>query len=270
LLIFYAYFRKWILPALLVFFVLGASGQEVTIRGTVFNMYRTHPLEAVSVVSASGRGTTTDINGNYSIRVMETDSLSFSYLGRATQMFPVKGMNTTTGFDIALHVGATELNEVRVAPRDYHMDSLQNRIEYEKSFNYKKPGLALTDPTSGLGVGLDLDALINMLKFKQIRRSVAFRERLVDDEEERFIDHRFNRGLVKRITKLDGDQLDSFMIAYRPSYPFAKSAIDYDFFDYIKLANDEFRYNLAHPDVNHKDEMFKKEDSLRSERLKHK
>jgi hypothetical protein len=268
LLVFYAYLRKWILPALLVFLATGAVAQEVTIRGTVFNMYRTHPLEAVSVVSNTGRGTTTDAKGNYSIRVNQNDSLSFSYLGRATQMFPVKDMNPTTGFDIALHVGATELNEVRVAPRNYHMDSLQNRIDYEKSFNYKKPGLALTDPSSGLGVGLDLDALINMLKFRQIRRSVAFRERLIDDEEERFVDHRFNRGLVKRLSKLDGDQLDSFMTAYRPSYQFSKSATDYEFFDYIKLASDEFRYNLAHPDFSHKDDMFRKEDSLRNGRLK--
>jgi hypothetical protein len=68
LLVFYAYLRKWILPALLVFLATGAVAQEVTIRGTVFNMYRTHPLEAVSVVSNTGRGTTTDANVNYAIR----------------------------------------------------------------------------------------------------------------------------------------------------------------------------------------------------------
>ena len=103
---------------MLVFLAVQASGQEVTIRGTVFNMYRTHPLEAVSVVSVSGRGTITDANGNYSIRVNQNDSLSFSYLGRATQFFAVNEMNLTTGFDIALHVSATELSEVRVAPRN--------------------------------------------------------------------------------------------------------------------------------------------------------
>ena len=44
-------------------------GQEVTVHGTVYNMYRTKPLEAVSVMSTSGRGTTTDSNGNYVIVV---------------------------------------------------------------------------------------------------------------------------------------------------------------------------------------------------------
>ncbi|HEY4155943.1 MAG TPA: carboxypeptidase-like regulatory domain-containing protein [Puia sp.] len=251
---------------MLVFLAFEASGQEVTIRGTVFNMYRTHPLEAVSVVSNSGRGTTTDVNGNYSIRVNENDSLSFSYLGRATQFFAVKEMNPTTGFDIALHVNVTELSEVRVAPRNYHLDSLQNRIDYEKSFDYKKPGFALTSPSSGLGVGLDLDALINMFKFKQIRRSLAFRERLIDDEEDKFVDHRFNRSIIKKITQLDGDQLDSFMTAYRPSYQFTKAANDYDFFDYIKLAYSEFEFNLAHPGLIQRENIFKKEDSLRKEK----
>ena len=140
--LFYAYFRKTILFALLAFICIErVSAQQVTIHGTVFNMYKTRPLDGVTVLCSCGRGTTTDSNGNYVIRLDQSDSLRFSYLGRATQMFPVSMMNSTTGFDIALHVNPTELNEVRVAPRNYQMDSLQNRKDYEKIFNYKKPGL---------------------------------------------------------------------------------------------------------------------------------
>jgi len=39
-------------------------------------------------------------------------------------------------------------------PKDYHSDSIQNRKEYEKYFNYKKPGLKITDGGAGLGMGL--------------------------------------------------------------------------------------------------------------------
>ena len=77
-------------------------GQEVTIKGTVFNMYRTKPLEAVSVMSTSGKGTATDSNGNYYIVVQLQDSLYFSYLGRATAKYAVRDLNPNTGFDIAL------------------------------------------------------------------------------------------------------------------------------------------------------------------------
>ncbi len=249
--IFYAYFRKWFLPGILIFLAVQASGQQVVIRGTVFNMYRTSPLEAVSVVSNSGRGTVTDSNGNYAIRVDFSDSLSFSYLGKSTQKFAVSDMNLTTGFDIALHVNVTTLSEVRIAPHNYHMDSLQNRKDYEKSFNYEKPGLTLTSPESGSGVGLDLDALINMFKYRQIRRAQAFQRRLIADEEDKFIDHRFTRFIVKKITHLDGKQLDSFMVTYRPSYQFTKTSSDYDFYDYIKLAYGEYRVRNGDSNKDH-------------------
>lgn len=220
------------------------SAQQLVIHGTVFNMYKTRPLDAVSVLCSCGKGTTTDSNGNYMIRVDQSDSLRFSYLGRATQMFPVSMMNATTGFDIALHVNPTELSEVRVAPKNYRMDSLQNRKDYEKIFNYTKPGLSLSDGSSGSGVGLDLDQLINVFRFKRNRRLAAFQERLIEDEHDKFIDHRFTRYIVKKITALDGNQLDSFMFRFRPSYQFTKVATDYEFYDYIKLAYKDYKYQL--------------------------
>ena len=238
---FYAYF-KTIIIALLSMLIVKAAAQQVTIHGTVFNMYKTRPLDAVSVLSNSGKGTITDSNGNYLIRVNVSDSLRFSYLGRSTQMFPVSMMNPTTGFDIALHVKPTELSEVRIAPRNYKMDSLQNRKDYEKIFNYKKPGISLSDGSSGSGVGVDLDELINVFRFKRNRRLLAFQERLEDDEHDKFIDHRFTRYIVKKITGLDGDLEDSFMRRYRPSYQFTKMSSDYEFYDYIKLAFYDFQH----------------------------
>ncbi len=234
-----------ILPAFVLFFLLGfvqdACAQQVTLRGTVYNMYRTRPLEAVSVVTTSGHGTTTDSNGNYAILVNETDSISFSYLGRTTQKFPISTINKLTGFDIALHVNPTELNEVRVAPRNYRLDSLRNRQEYEKIFDFKKPGLTLTSPSSGLGVGVDLDAIINMFRFTRTRRMLAFQRRLEEEEQDKFVEHRFNRSLVKKISHLDGDELDSFMVRFKPSYQFARMATDYEFYDYIKMATREYK-----------------------------
>jgi CarboxypepD_reg-like domain len=235
-------FLKTILPFLFILTGFFACAQQVTIRGTVFNMYRTRPLEAVSVISTSGRGTTTDSNGNYAIGVDEGDSLTFSYLGRSTMKFPVREMNHTSGFDIALHVNPTELNEVRVAPKNYHMDSLQNRKDYERIFDFRKPGIGLTSPESGgLGVGLDLDELINMFRFNRTRRILAFQRRLIEDEQDKYIDHRFNRSIVRKITHLEGDEIDTFMLRFRPSYNFTKSANDYDFYDYIKLAYLEYK-----------------------------
>ena len=219
-----------------------AKAQQVTIHVTVYNMYRTRPLDAVSVMSTSGRGTTTDSNGNYMLTLDINDSISFSYLGRTTVKYPLSEINRNASFDIALHVNPTELNEIRIGPKNYRLDSLQNRKEYENVFNFKKPGLAITEPSAGtLGVGLDLDALINMFRFSRNRRMLAFQRRLVEEEHDKYVDHRFNRSIVKKITHLEGDEVDSFMVRYRPSYEFTVISSDYEFYDYIKLAYKEYK-----------------------------
>jgi hypothetical protein len=258
---FYSFSRPIFLLAILALFSLQGLGQSVTIHGTVYNMYKTRPLEAVTVLCNCGRGTITDSNGNYMIRVDEGDSLRFSYLGRTTQMFPVTIMNPTTGFDIALHVNPTQLGEVRVAPKNYKLDSIQNRKDYEKIFDFRKPGLSLSDGSTGGGVGVDLDELINVFRFKRTRRLLAFQERLVEDEHDKFIDHRFSRYIVKKITGLDGDLQDSFMRRYRPSYEFTKATSDYEFYDYIKLAYYDFQRTRGIDVEPHKES--DQQDSLR-------
>ncbi len=243
---FYAYFRITIFFTLLAFYSIRADAQQVIIHGTVYNMYKTRPLDAVSVLCSCGSGTITDSNGNYMIRVNANDSLRFSYLGRATQYFSVNMMNPATGFDIALHVNPTELAEVRVAPKNYYLDSLQNRKDYEKIFNFKKPGLEITEGANG-NAGLDLDALINMFNFKKNRRMLAFQKRLLEDEQDKFVDHRFTHYIVKKITGLTGDAADSFMFRYRPSFEFTKIATDYEFYDYIKLAYQDYKRRRSYP-----------------------
>jgi hypothetical protein len=240
-------FLPKILSLAIALFLLAASQKafsQVTIRGTVYNMNRTKPLEAVSVVSTSGRGVVTDSNGNYAITVKEGDSISFSYLGRFTMKYPVSMISLYNNFDVALHVEATELRQVQVAPRNYHMDSLRNRQDYAKIFNYKKPGIKVSDAgIDGTGVGLDLDEIINMFRFNRNRRMLAFQKRLIQEEQDNFIDHRFTKLLVKKITHMASPELDSFMVRYRPSYNFTKTTTDYEFDEYIKLAYKESKKN---------------------------
>ncbi len=220
----------------------------MTVKGTVYNMTRTKPMQSVSVMSTSGRGTVTDSNGHYSINVSDQDSISFSYLGRETYKYPVKNISAYNDFDIALHVEPTELRTVRVAPRNYHIDSLQNRKDYARYFDYHKPGLKLTEPGSGgTGVGLDLDELINVFRFSRNRRLASFQQRLITEEQDKFIDHRFSPLLVRKITHLSGTDLETFMARYRPSFQFAQTSTDYDFDEYIKLASIEYKQNRNRP-----------------------
>lgn len=219
-----------------------ASAQTYIIRGMVYDSSRNYPLEAVSVLSTSGRGTITNAEGYYEIAVSERDSIWFSYLNKPTIKFPVIKIANPMGFDISLHVSIPTLKEVKLRPKNYKQDSIQNRIDYAKIFNYEKP--KLKPSIIGSGVGFDLDEIINMFRFRRNRSMASFQKRLLLEEQDKFIDHRFNKALVRRLTLLESPALDSFMRLYRPSYTFTKMAGDYEFQYYIKTAFLRFRQGL--------------------------
>ena len=224
---------------LITFF--GAFSQ-LKVSGRVFDISKSIPLPSVSVLTTSGHGTVTDSLGFYTIEVNEKDSIYFSYLNKPTAKFPIKAIPNFYSFDISLHVPVSELPVVKVQLPNYRRDSLQNRRDYEKIFNYKKPGISVASgPSGGAGVGLDLDEFINIFRFRHNRRMLAFQKRLQQEEIDKFIDHRFTKATVRKITGLTGDSLNVFMKQYRPSYEFTQLSSDYEFLEYIKLAAAVFR-----------------------------
>ena len=221
-------------------------------RGYVYDSSRNYPLEAVTVLSTSGKGTVTNADGFYQIDVNEKDSIWFSYLGKPTVKFPVLKMSTPLSFDISLQVNIPTLKEVKVRPRNYKQDSIQNRLDYSKIFNYQKP--KLRPVVTGTGVGFDLEEIINMFRFRRNKSMESFKNRLLVQEQDKYIDHRFNKALVRRLTLLDGKELDSFMLLYRPSYSFTKIAGEYEFLYYIKTAFFRFKRGLVQEGVLNKEE----------------
>jgi len=218
-----------------VLFSSKTHAQTFKLRGVVYDSTGTYPVIAVSVLSSSGRGTATDIYGRYEIEVNETDSVWFSYLNKPTMKYPVAKIYNASGFDIALHVNVPVLKEVIVRPRNYKLDSLRNREDYAGAFNWRKPRLKATMGAGmGAAVGFDLDEIIRMFQFRRNKSAASFKERLLAEEREKFIDHRFNKALVLRLTGLVGEARDSFMVRCRPSYEFCLYAGEYDFQFYIK------------------------------------
>jgi hypothetical protein len=208
---------------------------QIQVKGKVFDMTQQIPLVGVSVMSTGGNGTITDSLGRYSFYLKETDSITFSYLNKGTPKYPVASIPNQQNFEISLHVNVTELKPIMVKQRNYHIDSIENRKEYDKAFNYKKPGIGIVSPnTQNAAVGVDLDQLIDVFNFRKNRRMAAFRDRLIEEEKEKYIDHRFSRALVIRLTQLRGAELDTFMTRYRPDLVFIESATDYELQSYIK------------------------------------
>jgi len=136
--------------------------------------------------------------------------------------YPVDTITNTDAFNVQIFVNAYNLPDVSVRNRNYRLDSIQNRNDYAKYFNFRKPGLRLsTNPgynPGGVTVGLDLDEIINMFRFKRNRSIEALQKRLIQQEQDKYIDHRFSKAFVRKITKLQSPGLDTFMVRYRPDY----------------------------------------------------
>jgi len=213
----------------------------------VYDITQRIPLEGVSVLSASGRGTATDSNGHYTIMLPSSDSIYFSYIGKPTKPVAVKDIAHPWEFNMSLHVTSGLLPTVIVRGKSYKLDSMQNRADYARIFNFQKPNpLNTVNVGAGGVVGMDPNEIINMFRFKRNKRILAFQNRLMQQEQDKYVDHRFTKTIVKKLTGLQGEKLEAFMVRYRPDYYFVQACNDLELYQYIWQAGKQFlaRKNL--------------------------
>jgi len=194
-----------------------------TVSGVVYDISGRSPIEAVMVYSKYSR-TQTDSLGRYLITMQAKDSISFSLFGKNTLKYGLDEIEDLSNFNIMIHVNGVDLPEVRVRNNNYRMDSIQNRFDYAKYFNYQPPGIkwannaSLFNPSGGMSIGLDLVEMINMFRFKRNRNLGFLQKRLVSQEQEKYVNYRFTKPFVQKITQLEGDSLNQFMDYCKPSY----------------------------------------------------
>ena len=198
-------------------------------------------IGSVKVTSSKGQITFTDSIGRYGISVDKTDSIVFTYMGKSTTSFPVKNIKYPAGFDISLQIRVHDkyqtLKEVVVIGKSYREDSIENREKYRRVFEFEGGGLQF----SGASGNLDPNSIITSFRFRKNKVMRSFQNRLVREEQEKFVDSRFNKALVKQITGLEDQELDRFMRLWRPSYELIAISEDYQFYQYILDASNYFK-----------------------------
>ena len=225
---------------LLVNFVTG----QIIISGTVYDSTKLYVVPGVIIKSTGGGSTITDSLGAYHINTDEKDSISFYYANKPTQKFPVKSISNYNDFDISLQVRVFEkyklLKEVKIFTKNYRQDSSENRLSYSKIFDYQKPGLHSTY-TPGSPPGLDIDELINIFRFRRNKMNLVFQKRLIEEEQDKYVNYKFNNTLIKRVTGLSGVLLDKYKLLYTPSYEFLIIATELEFYEYILNTASRFK-----------------------------
>jgi len=235
----------------IVFFLFLAAGSalgQFTISGTVYDSSRTIPIKDVLVKSSGGTQTFTDSSGHYEIVSTDKDSLTFIYNNKPTAKFAVKQIPNIGSFDISLHIRVAEkfktLKEVKVYTKSYRQDSIENRLQYNKIFGYEKPGVSTSiNPGTGTA-GVDLDEVINIFRFRRNKQLKRMQDRLLEQEQENYIKYRFNKTAVRRITRLEGADLDNFMALYKPSFEFAEMATTLEFYQYVLNASYQYKKEM--------------------------
>lgn len=221
---------------------------QFTVSGTVYDSTKFVTVKDVLVKASNGNQVLTDSTGSFAIVATDNDSLTFIYNNKPTARFAIRQIPDISHFDISLHIRVPEkfqtMKEVKVYAKNYRQDSIENRQYYNKIFGYEKPGVATSiNPGAGT-VGMDLDEFINIFRFKRNRQLQRMQGRLLEQEQENYIKYRFNKTTVRRITRLEGADLDNFMQLYKPDFYFTQTATTVDFYQYILNASYQFKKEL--------------------------
>ena len=243
----YSFFTHFKKHCLLPVFLLGYIGVHAQmISGRVVADSNNHPV--IATITAALHQTSSNANGEFSIGTSGPgDTIKIFAIGFKSFNFPVKNWR---GDNIIIRLKPLSLmlgGVVIGARRDHKKDSIKNRREFERVFNYTPPKFTdmLTSSPAQANVpfafvNIDLGVLVGILTRKN-SPTYKLKKELLRDEQADYINTRYNRLLVIRITHLQGDSLDKFMDKYYPAIDWVKKTSDYDMGQYIKAKAIEFR-----------------------------
>jgi hypothetical protein len=231
------------LVILLLFGYLTVNAQIVT--GRTLADTTSKPVTA-TILTHSGHQTSSNYNGEFAIPVSGIgDTIKVFAIGYKIYLLPVKDPKQSN-LIIRLKPVSIMLHDVVIrAERNHKKDSINLRKDYSQVFNYQPPKLtdAFTGNPSNVPfafVSIDLLTVFNALT-KNSDPKYKLKKELLRDEQGDYIATRFNRGLVTRITGLNGDSLNKFMEKYYPTIDWVKKASDYDMIQYVKAKFTEFK-----------------------------
>lgn len=225
---------------LLTICVTVAKGQSL-LSGRVYDREKAKPLEYAQIWNKTqSYQVSSDKDGNYRIYAMAGDTILFSALGFETQKLIIDKSLNFYNKNIYMQTRAFSLPEVMVSgKKSFKADSAERREDYARVYNYK-------DKTTGNLIGTAIFHPLSFIEYlysgKKRENTRKFQKRLVDYEQQKFIDNYYNPDVVGRIAKItDEKELEAFLKFSRPDYTFLKSANQYDLYYYITSSYKKFK-----------------------------
>jgi hypothetical protein len=216
-------------------FLNTSTRAQVVMNGKVYEAGTQTALEGVSIINKNTqKGELTDRFGYFSVDGKVGDSIQVRLLGYLPQTLAIPPGSKIVIQNIFLVIRKFQLQNVQILARpDFKRDSLLNREENAAIFNYKKP-TALNATLST--IFHPLSGLDNLIHAQKRKRMENFQDKLQTQEQDRYIDARYTRQLVSSLTNLQGEELETFMKLYRPTFESLQAFTEYDL--YIKIKDD--------------------------------
>ncbi len=211
---------------------LNGLGQQF-LTGKIYKKNSTEFLISVSIHNITEqRYDLSEEDGSYKIQAMPGDHISFSSVGYRADTITVTASLLTAACPIYLDIRPQELQAVRVGEfSNYQLDSMDRRKEYAWVYDHENTPHVARDRQGADGVGVTMNIFRNTSTAAKQR--VHLTKRLQKEEEDYYVDFRYNKDYVAKITHLKGDSLKQFMLRYRPSYDYCRKAATVDILVYI-------------------------------------
>jgi hypothetical protein len=220
------------------------QAQTKLFYGFVISDENAVPVQLASVlVIPKGTKTLSNRKGYFKIEVQQSDTIRISAVGFETLFLPVgEGwISTSDTLTIMLSSNTYKLNTITIVASNARRDSIA-RVAAEILKN--DPLLNNYDRVLNRPRGGGLSGVITEMYYefsKAGQDMVKFEQFVKYYREQQVIDTKYNKEVVKRITRLDEFFLDEFIIFCRPDRQFLLTAPEYDIYKHILDCNERFR-----------------------------
>jgi hypothetical protein len=218
------------------------DGQRVlTIKGVVFKKSSLEKIpQAVITDMKSQVAMMSDELGAFSIKASAGDTLLITKIGYTPQKIVV-----INSYELAINMQPViQLNEVTIREQTKKQE-LNEVMQQYRSLGIYNDGKSLP---FWQFINSPITGLYNLFG-KTSGQARHFAEYSKNELEATEVDKRYTKELVKNITKLPDDEVDKFVVTFRPSYEDMKEWNDYQLIMYIKKEFAYYQKNKNRPEV---------------------
>lgn len=246
------YFRLFLLTILACGFAGALHAQNefpVQVRGQVTDTSGKLVLYPATIRNKNSNARVfSDHGGYYRINANRGDVILVSYVGYVSDSFKVAGTAGMEVHNIKLLMQERFLAGVDVSSRwnPYQLDSIARYEEFRPFLETEERSLvdkSKRGPGQG-GFGVVVSPFTRYSKKEKDLRK--FKQIYASHEKQAYIDYRYSKTFVSRVTGLSGDSLVQFIAKYQPSYEMLRSINNEDLIMWISVRAKQWRKD---PDI---------------------